>query len=162
MPRRIFTYSPALNVESYNLLSTIGAFVFGFSGLIMAWNLYRSARRGDRAGANPWDAPHLEWAIPSPPHHYNFPVIPEVRSREPLWNPEERRAIEAVTMGSASPEPVMPNPSYWPILLAGSITLAWGMVLTGTWWLIVLGLLPVVLCVFMWAFEPAFPEGHGH
>ncbi|MEX2528752.1 MAG: cytochrome c oxidase subunit I [Gemmatimonadota bacterium] len=160
MPRRIFTYSAQLNVEVYNQLSTVGAFIFGISGLIMVWNLVKSWRSGAVAPADPWGAPHLEWSIPSPPHHYNFPRIPTIRSREPLWDEDERREIEALTLTEPHEEPVMPNPSYWPLLLAAAITLAWGLVMTGVWWIIVLGLLPVTFCVFKWAFEPAFPEGH--
>jgi cytochrome c oxidase subunit I len=160
MPRRIFTYSADLNVDIYNQLATVGAFIMAISAVIMLRNILRSWNHGEKASANPWGAPHLEWSIPSPPHHYNFPGIPEVHSREPLWNESERKAVEAVTMTEPDTEPVMPNPSYWPILLAASITLAWALVMTGTWWVIALGVLPVMFCVFMWAFEPAFPEGH--
>jgi cytochrome c oxidase subunit I len=160
MPRRIYTYSAELNVDIYNQLATVGAFIFGISAVIMLWNLIVSWRKGEKAPANPWDAPHLEWSIPSPPHHYNFPVIPTVRSREPLWNGDERKAILDVTMTDPDREPVMPNPSYWPILLAAAITAAWALVATGIWWVIALGVLPVIFCVFKWAFEPAFPEGH--
>jgi cytochrome c oxidase subunit I len=160
MPRRIFTYSADLNVDIYNQLSTVGAFIFGLSALIMTWNIIRSWRGGEPATANPWGAPHLEWSIPSPPHHYNFPAIPTVRTREPLWGASEREEILKATMIEPEQEPVMPNPSYWPILLAAAITLAWALVMTGTWWVIALGTLPVFFCVFKWAFEPAFPEGH--
>jgi cytochrome c oxidase subunit I len=52
MPRRIYTYSAELNVDLYNQLSTVGAFIFGISALIMAWNLYRSARKGEVAGGS--------------------------------------------------------------------------------------------------------------
>jgi cytochrome c oxidase subunit I len=160
MPRRIFTYSSELNVDIYNQLSTVGAFIFGLSAIIMTWNLIRSWRSGEPAPANPWGAPHLEWAIPSPPHHYNFPGIPEIHSREPLWNERERAAIEAVTMVEPEHEPVMPNPSWKPICLAAAITVAWALVMTGIWWVIILGMLPVIFFTFLWAFEPAFPEGH--
>jgi cytochrome c oxidase subunit 1 len=160
MPRRIYTYSADLNVDLFNQLATIGAFIFGISALIMVWNLWHSARKGDKAGANPWEAATLEWSIPSPPHHYNFPELPVIRSREPLWNDGEREEVLAVTMLEPETEPVMPVPSYWPILLALSITVAWGLVMTGIWWVIVLGILPVFFCTLMWAFEPAFPEGH--
>jgi cytochrome c oxidase subunit I len=160
MPRRIYTYSAELNVDIYNQLATVGAFIFAVSAVIMLWNIVASWRGGERAGANPWDAPHLEWSIPSPPHHYNFPELPNVQSREPLWNPGEREQILAVTMGEAKEEPHMPNPSFWPICLAGAITLAWALVMTGIWWVIALGIIPVFFCTVMWAFEPAFPEGH--
>ena len=162
MPRRIYTYSAELNVDIYNQLSTVGAFIFGISSVIMVWNIVKSWRSGEPAPANPWGAPHLEWSIPSPPHHYNFPQIPTVRSREPLWNKGEREEILAATMPDPQEEPIMPNPSYWPIVLAAAITLSWALVMTGIWWVIALGILPVILATFMWAFEPAFPEGHGH
>jgi len=160
MPRRIFTYSAELNVDIYNQLSTVGAFIFGLSAIIMTWNLIRSWRSGEPAPANPWDAPHLEWATPSPPHHYNFPGIPEIHSREPLWNEREKAAIEAVTMVEPEHEPLMPNPSWKPICLAAAITVSWALVMTGIWWVIILGMLPVIFFTFLWAFEPAFPEGH--
>ncbi|TVP58229.1 MAG: cytochrome c oxidase subunit I [Gemmatimonadales bacterium] len=160
MPRRIYTYSADLNVAIYNQLATIGAVIFAISAVIMVWNLVQSWRKGEKAPADPWGAPHLEWSIPSPPHHYNFPELPTVRSREPLWNDGEREEILAVTMGEATEEPHMPNPSYWPILLAASITLAWALVMTGVWWVIALGIIPVFFCTLMWGLEPAFPEDH--
>jgi cytochrome c oxidase subunit 1 len=160
MPRRIYTYSADLNVDIFNQLSTIGAFIFAISSLIMIWNLVRSLRSGEPAGHNPWEASSLEWSIPSPPHHYNFPELPTVQSREPLWNDGERESILAVTLGEATTEPHMPNPSFWPILLAGAITLAWALVMTGIWWVILLGLVPVFICTLMWGLEPAFPEEH--
>ncbi len=160
MPRRIYTYSAELNVDIFNQLSTVGAFIFGISAVIMTWNVFHSWWKGKKAGPNPWGAPHLEWSIESPPHHYNFPRLPLVRSREPLWNEKEREEIMAVTLGHAETEPHMPNPSFWPILLALSITVAWALVMTGVWWIIVLGIIPVFLCTLMWGLEPAFPEGH--
>jgi hypothetical protein len=57
-------------------------------------------------------------------------------------------------------EPLMPNPSWKPICLAAAITVAWALVMTGIWWVIILGMLPVIFFTFLWAFEPAFPEGH--
>ncbi|TVP76840.1 MAG: cytochrome c oxidase subunit I [Gemmatimonadales bacterium] len=162
MPRRIYTYSADLNVDIYNQLATIGAFIFAISAVIMVWNIVKSWRSGERAGPNPWDAPHLEWSIPSPPHHYNFPELPTVQSREPLWNDGERESIQAVTMKEVETEPVMPNPSFWPIVLAFSITLSWALVMTGIWWVIALGIIPVFVSTLMWALEPAFPEGSGH
>ncbi|HZT19752.1 MAG TPA: cytochrome c oxidase subunit I, partial [Dongiaceae bacterium] len=42
------------------------------------WSLFR----GERAGANPWDATGLEWLTTSPPPKYNFARTPVV-VREP-------------------------------------------------------------------------------
>jgi cytochrome c oxidase subunit I len=87
MPRRIYTYQPGLGWDSLSLLATIGGFVFAVGTGITLWNFVRSRRTGEIAGPNPWDADTLEWAIASPPPHYNFAAIPVVESRHPLWDP---------------------------------------------------------------------------
>jgi hypothetical protein len=79
-----------------------------------------------------------------------------VRSREPLWHEDERKELEAVMLQHADPEPEMPNPSFWPIVLAGSITLTWGLIMTGVWWAPLVGLAAVFFSVYKWATEPAF------
>ncbi|MBI4538618.1 MAG: cytochrome c oxidase subunit I [Gemmatimonadetes bacterium] len=162
MPRRIFTYPAELNVGTWNLMSTIGAFVMAVSTLVMFWNMIRSAGRGAPAGANPWGAPTLEWSIPSPPPYYNFGRVPEVHSREPLWEhgPQaaEEEAAARAERGVAAPgaEPVMPSPSYWPIFTAAAITLTVTLVFTETWWAPLIGLAVVAFSIFNWAFEPEF------
>jgi cytochrome c oxidase subunit 1 len=161
MPRRTWTYSAELNVDIYNQLSTIGAFTLAISTLVLLWNVLRSARHGQVAGPNPWGAHTLEWSIPSPPHHYNFPTLPEVRTREPLWHEDERRSIEAVTLAEPAVEPIMPGPSFWPIVVAAGITLTWALLMTGVWWIPLIGFVLTTLGVYGWAFEDPFKHTEG-
>ena len=161
MPRRTWTYAAELNLDIWNQLSTVGGFIFGLSTLVLLYNIVKSARSGEPAGADPWGAHTVEWAIPSPPHHYNFPELPTVRSKEPLWHDEERAAVLAQTMKHPAKEPVMPNPSYWPILVAAGITATWALVMTGKWYAPPLGLAVTTLFVILWALEDPF-EGHEH
>jgi heme/copper-type cytochrome/quinol oxidase subunit 1 len=156
MPRRTWTYQAELNVETWNQLSTVGAFIFSFASLIMVWNLFRSLRKGERAEANPWNAGTLEWSIPSPPHHYNFPSLPEVRSREPLWDDQERDEVERVTLSEPEREPEMPSPSFWPVFTALGVVATWALIMTGIWWMPLVGLALTALGIFSWAFQPAF------
>ena len=156
MPRRTWTYQAELNLETWNQLSTVGAFIFGISSLFLVWNLFRSWKKGEAAPANPWDAATLEWSIPSPPRHYNFPVLPEVRSREPLWDEAERAEVEAVTLSEPEHEPEMPSPSFWPLVVALGVVLSWALVMTGVWWAPLLGLAFTAFGIFSWAFQPAF------
>jgi cytochrome c oxidase subunit I len=86
MPRRIYTYEPRPGWETLNTIVTIGTFFQGAAVLCFAVNLIWSYFRGPKAGNDPWDAWTLEWTIPSPPPSYNFAVIPEVKSRRPLWD----------------------------------------------------------------------------
>ncbi len=157
-PRRTWTYSAELNVELFNQLSTVGGFILGISTLIMLYNVLKSAKSGKPAGSNPWGAPSLEWSIASPPHHYNFPALPTVQSREPMWHAAERAAIEAVTHSEPVVEPEMPNPSFWPILLAAGIAATWILVMTGIWWVPLIGLAYTGFCTYMWAFEDPFAK----
>ncbi len=86
MPRRIYTYEPGRGWETWNMIVTIGVIFQAAAVLCFVANMIKSYFRGTPAGNDPWDAWTLEWAIPSPPPVYNFAVIPEVRSRRPLWD----------------------------------------------------------------------------
>jgi cytochrome c oxidase subunit I len=83
MPRRIPDY--ALQFADFNRVSTVGAFVFGFSQLIFLWVIVKTVRGGEPAGDRPWDgARGLEWTLSSPPPYHSFtdPPAPEVVAAE--------------------------------------------------------------------------------
>jgi cytochrome c oxidase subunit I len=86
MPRRIYTYEAGRGWEVLNLVSTIGVAFQAIAVLCFVINLLRSVRKGSEAGDDPWDAWTLEWATTSPPPAYNFEILPQVRSRRPLWD----------------------------------------------------------------------------
>jgi cytochrome c oxidase subunit 1 len=89
MPRRVATYTAADGPlwANLNLISTIGAMILAVSTLPFLWNVYRSLRKGEPAGDNPWDAGTLEWWAPSPPPHGNFvSELPPIRSERPVWD----------------------------------------------------------------------------
>ena len=84
MPRRIYDYSEDLGVTTYNLISTIGAFILGIGVVVTCVNVIVSIKKGKRAGNDPWKGNTLEWFTSSPPAANNFDVIPRVRSVEPM------------------------------------------------------------------------------
>jgi cytochrome c oxidase subunit 1 len=86
MPRRVYTYAPDRGWDIWNQLATVGVVFQAVAFFFFFWNVIVSLRRGAPAGDDPWDAWTLEWATSSPPASYNFEVIPEVRSRRPLWD----------------------------------------------------------------------------
>jgi cytochrome c oxidase subunit 1 len=85
MPRRIYTYSNGGWWEAWNLVSTIGAGVMAAGVLLFFVNVFRTRRRGERVGNDPWMADTLEWFAPSPPPPENFTQpVPYVASARPL------------------------------------------------------------------------------
>jgi cytochrome c oxidase subunit 1 len=84
MPRRVYDYSEELGVGTYNLISTIGAFILGIGVVVTCVNVLISLKKGKRAGNDPWQGNTLEWFTTSPPADNNFDVIPRVRSVEPM------------------------------------------------------------------------------
>ncbi|RME44945.1 MAG: cytochrome C oxidase subunit I, partial [Caldilineae bacterium] len=66
MRRRIADYDPALGITAGHVVITVAGVVIGISVLVMVYNLWVSARRGEVAEANPWGSRSPEWQIPSP------------------------------------------------------------------------------------------------
>jgi cytochrome c oxidase subunit I len=81
MPRRYFDYTRLLEAHPeftfYQILSTIGGYLFVGGLVLVAFTLIRSLFVGRRAPANPWGAATLEWQCSSPPPAEN-PSAPAV------------------------------------------------------------------------------------
>jgi cytochrome c oxidase subunit I len=78
MPRRIPDY--ALQFADFNLISSIGAFGFGFAQLLFVYVAYKCVRGGVKASSEVWEgAQGLEWTLPSPAPHHTFETPPVVK-----------------------------------------------------------------------------------
>lgn len=81
MMRRIadpLIYEHLRQLQPLNQISTVGAVGLGFTTFLFIWNVIISLRNGPKAPANPWHSNTLEWTVPSPPGHGNFPRTPTV------------------------------------------------------------------------------------
>jgi cytochrome c oxidase subunit 1/cytochrome c oxidase subunit I+III len=171
-PRRTYTYPSGLGWDVWNLLSTIGAFLFAIGVLVTFVNWAWAVRRGRPAGRDPWKSETLEWATTSPPPAYNFGTIPQIRSREPMWDQPELhdgwqppeaggRTLDAghlqlqTTMLDAVPEAAleMPHGSPWPFLLTVAMTVFFYGILGGVPFLAVVGVAASAAAVAGW-FRP--------
>ncbi len=184
MPRRVYTYQGGLGWDGLNLLEAVGAFLLGIGILLFIINVLASWTRGETAGDNPWNGSSLEWATGSPPPAYNFEVLPEVHSRNPLWDvttprrskadrgagpvsmrddptdPANRETLSTSVI-DAKPESIlrMPEDSLLPFWLALAVTLIFIGLLIGAYWLAILGgLLSIgLIMLWLWPFEVRTP-----
>ena len=78
MPRRIPDY--AQQFADWNMVSSIGAFGFGLSQILLFIAVVKCIRGGEKAPAKPWEGgTTLEWTLPSPPPYHTFETPPVVK-----------------------------------------------------------------------------------
>jgi cytochrome c oxidase subunit I+III len=164
MPRRVYTYPAEMGWGNLNLLATIGAVTLVLGILMVLVNGVRSVRHGALAGPDPWGAGTLEWATDSPPRPCNFPALPVVHGRDPLWQgvpaglPDhvaglaaDSRELITCTVSEGKPDSrmVFPESSPWPFLAAVATTILFiGSIFTP--WAIVWGAVPVAVTLIAW------------
>ncbi len=151
MPRRYSSYGEGSGWWFWNIVVSTGGILLGATFILFLYNIAKSLQYGKYAGADPWDGSTLEWAIASPPPHYNFATIPTTASRDPLWEAKYgshgqqplEQDIEIVEKVHAGVEDVeaprhphphdvhvhMPNPSYYPLIASfGLFLIAIGLI----------------------------------
>ena len=164
MPRRIYTYDSGQGWDTFNLISSIGAYMLVVSTLIFVYNFFKSRKSGEVAGSNPWDAGTLEWTIPSPPPEYNFAALPQVTSRYPLWEGSEKDMESARINSQEGKTPqelgiVLPYPTIKPMIVAGAMVVMFlGLITTKA--LIFIGAAVMVVSLYSWLLAPLEPEHH--
>jgi cytochrome c oxidase subunit 1 len=78
MPRRIPDYPTQF--ADFNMISSIGGFLFGASQLLFVWAIFSSVNGKQKATAQVWDgAEGLEWTLPSPAPYHSFSTPPVVK-----------------------------------------------------------------------------------
>jgi cytochrome c oxidase subunit 1 len=88
MQRRIPDYLAVEGLTALNSLSTVFSFVLGASLLPFFYNVWKTARYGEKAETDdPWGyGRSLEWATSCPPPRHNFVVLPRIRSESPAFD----------------------------------------------------------------------------
>lgn len=161
MPRRQYIYAEDLGWNMWNFVVSMGAYLTAIGGIAFVVNVIYSLRKGEKAPSDPWDARTLEWTIPSPPPEYNFAVEPEVRVLDDYWYKKYgddgvRRQLPAEPNVDTS-KIHMPNPSFWPFVLAVGLTLgaagfflpAYGLYTS------LAGVVVMLVSVYGWVYEEA-------
>ncbi|WP_030779049.1 cytochrome c oxidase subunit I [Streptomyces sp. NRRL S-920] len=88
MPRRYADYLAADGFTVLNTVSTIGAFLLGLSTLPFLYNVWKTAKYGEKVDVDdPWGfGRSLEWATSCPPPRHNFRALPRIRSESPAFD----------------------------------------------------------------------------
>jgi len=168
MPRRVATYPEGMGWDVSNLVSTMGSLLLGVGVLIFIYNIiYSNLRMPKNASNDPWDGRTLEWSIPSPPPHYNFDVIPEVKYRDDFWYKKYPELVDNTHGGGSDYEDQenhevdhadihMPDPSYYPLFLGLGLTVMVGGLIpfTGHWVVSAIGLIIFIWSFLGWSYEP--------
>ena len=157
MPRRVHTYMSGQGWSTPMTITWLGALTLGAGFALTLFNVVKSIRRGEPAGANPWQAGTLEWSVSSPPPAHGFDTIPTVTSRTPLWYeriteagrrgpyrlPEDDRVTIGTSILDGEPEQwlLVAGPSIAPLLLAIGGTVAFYGALISLWLVPVGGLM---------------------
>jgi len=80
MPRRIPDY--ALQFADFNMLTSLGAFLFGTTQLLFVYILIKTVRSGKKAEQLPWEgARGLEWSVPTPAPYHTFTTPPDLERK---------------------------------------------------------------------------------
>ncbi|NRB37872.1 MAG: cytochrome c oxidase subunit I [Pseudomonadales bacterium] len=79
MPRRIPDY--ALQFADFNMISSIGAFIYGASQLLFLYNVIATIKYGEKTTVKKtWEGANgLEWTQPSPLPYHTFTTPPEFK-----------------------------------------------------------------------------------
>jgi cytochrome c oxidase subunit 1 len=164
MPRRIYTYDSGQGWDTFNFISSIGAYLLVVATSVFVFNFFVSRKRGGIAGPNPWGAGTLEWSIPSPPPEYNFAALPNVTSRYPLWEGSQADAESARINSQEGKTPaqlgiVMPYNTIKPMIVAFGLVLMFCGLLTHIAVLFI-GAAIMVVSLYSWLLSPLEPEHH--
>jgi cytochrome c oxidase subunit 1 len=172
MPRRIHSYPEDYGWDLWNGIATGGAFMIALGVLTFIINFIWSARNGEEAGPDPWDARTLEWSIPSPPPHYNFAKIPTVHGVDAFWHEKYVEDAEGrpvpIPAGAAvathegdgdgghdeGHDIHMPAPSYMPLIAALGLPIV-ALGLLYSYPLIAVGGIIGLVGLYGWVYEPA-------
>ncbi len=155
MTRRLQHY----DVEMWRpwvLIAGMGIVIMGCAAACQAIQLVVSIRGReelrDKTG-DPWNGRSLEWATPSPPPAFNFPVLPNIHGEEAYWGMKQR-ALKQARLGEepAYTDIAMPRNSPTGFICAFFAAFMGFALIWHIWWLAGLAALGAyaTFAVFAW------------
>jgi cytochrome c oxidase subunit 1 len=116
MPRRYADYLAADGFTVLNTISSIGAFLLGMSTLPFLYNVWKTAKYGEKVDVDdPWGfGRSLEWATACPAPRHNFVTLPRIRSESPAFDLHHPKYAALHSEGPQQPDPQTEHPGPGP------------------------------------------------
>lgn len=185
MPRRYYTYADGMGWNFWNAVVGVGSLIIAVSFVVFVVNVVVS-RNNPPAGADPWDARSTEWLTASPPPAHNFDQVPVISDNDELWYrkyaSQDGDTPVRVPAGAADDDNPggpygdrvsgktatelgihMPDPSWFPLLLAVGLPIAaYGVLFDGALMIALFAVGGIITFGSMigWALEPSAEEHH--
>jgi cytochrome o ubiquinol oxidase subunit 1 len=108
---------------------------------------------------DPWDGRSMEWATPSPPPAFNFPVLPQVQGTEAYWTIKQRAREQERLRDEPKYEDIeVPRNSSTGFVCAFFATLMGFALIWHIWWMVGLGIVGAyaVFVIFAWRDVPEY------
>jgi len=148
MQRRVYTYLPGQEFDTFNFISTIGAILMGVGTIFVLLNILITSMKPKNAPADPWDGRTLEWAIPSPAPEYNFKQLPLVRGLDPLFK-EKMEGRKEMTPAEPISAIHMPNPTILPFVMSLGLFIAGFGFMYHNYYVAAGGILVTLVCMLL-------------
>lgn len=145
--RRLDHYESSTGWQPMFIVAAVGVclIILGFCFLVrqLLVSIKERKQNMDTTG-DPWNGRTLEWATASPPHEYNFAVIPEVHERDAFWTMKHKARKKPHYEDILMPK----NTSLTPFIGGFSFLLGFCLI----WhimWLAAVGLLGILVCLIV-------------
>jgi cytochrome o ubiquinol oxidase subunit I len=161
MTRRLQHYDVAA-WRPYILAAAVGIVIMAGGAVCQAAQIIVSIRRRGElrdVTGDPWDGRSLEWATPSPPPAFNYPVLPRIEGAEAYWTVKQLARDQMQLGEEPAYEPIeMPRNSPTGFACAFFATLMGFALIWHIWWLLIVGFVGAygAFVVFAWRDVPEY------
>jgi cytochrome o ubiquinol oxidase subunit I len=155
MTRRMQHYDVA-EWRPWLMIASVGAIMITVAIAVQVMQLVVSIRNREALRdltGDPWDGRSLEWATPSPPPVFNFPVLAHVTGEDAYWAMKRRARQEAGARHETDYQPIeMPRNSPTGFVCAFFATVMGFALIWHIWWMVIAGFIGAfaTFVVFAW------------